>query len=68
MGTKEKESFIKNNKEIAKCPTLMSPYFCKDFRIHPFSSEICFAVVLTKKNDEGNKFMVSFMSYGIQGK
>jgi hypothetical protein len=48
-GPKEKESFIKIREEIAKAPTLMSPYFCKDFILYTFSSDIAFATVLTQE-------------------
>jgi len=49
--------------EIAKAPTLTSPYFCKDFILYTFSLNIAFAPILTQKNDEGNEFPIAFMSF-----
>jgi hypothetical protein len=35
--------------------------------MYTFSSSITFVEVLTQKNDEGNRFPISFMSSELQG-
>jgi hypothetical protein len=46
---------------------LLSPYFSRGFILYTFSSDIAFAVVLTQKNQEGDEFLIAFMSSGLQG-
>jgi hypothetical protein len=66
-GSKEKEAFDKIKEDIEKAPTLLSPYFDRDFILYTFSSDIAFVVVLTQKNSEGDEFPMDFMSSGLQG-
>jgi hypothetical protein len=61
-GPKEKESFIKIKEEIAQAPTLMSLYFAKtSYSIPLLLTFICSCP--HTKNDEGNEFPISFMSF-----
>jgi hypothetical protein len=66
-GSKEKEAFDIIKGDILQAPALLSPYFDRDFILYTFSSNIAFVVVLTQKNLEGDKFLVAFMSSGLQG-
>jgi hypothetical protein len=45
----------------------MIPYFSKDFILYTFTYDIAFETVLTQKNNEGNEFLITFMSPGLQG-
>ena len=65
--TKErKEAFENINEAIAKAPTLWSLKFDKELILYTFSSDHSIVAVLTQKNEEGEEFMVSFMSIGLQ--
>jgi hypothetical protein len=64
---KERESFANIKEAIIQAPSLMSPYFKKDFILYTFASDVSYAVVLTQKNVEGSKIPISFMSSGLQG-
>jgi hypothetical protein len=66
-GSKQKEYFDKIKVEIVQDPTLLSPYFSREFILYTFASDIAFAVVLTQKNHEGDEFPMDFMSSGLQG-
>ena len=66
--TKERREAFENIKEtIAKAPTLRSPNFDNEFMIYTFASDHSIVVVLTQKNEEGEEFLVSCMSTGLQG-
>ena len=66
--TKErKEAFEKIKEAIAKAPTLQSPNFNNEFILYTFAYDHSIAAMLTQKNEDGEKFLVSFMSIGLQG-
>ena len=66
--TKErKEAFEKIKESIEEAPTLQSPKFYNEFILYTFDSDLSIADVLTKKNEEGEEFPVSFMSTSLQG-
>lgn len=46
---------------------MRSPNFDNEFILYTFSSDHSIVVVLTQKNEEGEEFLVSFMSTGLQG-
>jgi hypothetical protein len=48
-------------------PSLRSPDFSKYFLLYTFASDHSLATVLTQKYDQGDKFLVAFMSTGLQG-
>ena len=61
--TKERrEPFDKIKEAIEEAPTLRIPNFDNQFILYTFSSDHSIADVLTQKNEEGEKFPVSFMS------
>jgi hypothetical protein len=62
-----KEAFDKIKEAIVEAPTLQSPNFDSEFILYTFASDHSIVVVLTKKNEDGEEFQVSFMSTGIQG-
>ena len=64
--TERREAFDKIKEAIAKAPTLRSPNFDNEFISCTFASDHWIAVVLTQKNEEGEKFTVSFMSTDLQ--
>lgn len=66
--TKErKEAFDRIKEAIAEAPTLRSPNFDKEFILSTFASDHLIVVVLTQKSEDGEEFLVSFMSTGLQG-
>ena len=66
MWKKEKrEAFDKIKESIAEEPTLRSPNFENEFLLYTFASNHLIVVVLTQKNEEGEKFPASFMSTGL---
>ena len=66
--TKErKEAFEKIKEAIAEVPTLRSPNFDNEFILYTFSSNHSIASMLTQKNEDGEEFLVSFMSMELQG-
>ena len=61
--TKErKEAFEKIKEAIAEAPTLRSPKFDNEFILYTFAYDHSIVVVLTQKNEDGEEFLVSFMS------
>ena len=67
-STKErKEAFEKIKEAIVEAPTLRSLNFDNEFILYALDSDQSIVVVLTQKNDEGEEFLVSFMSTGLQG-
>ena len=62
-----KEAFEKIKEAITKAPTLRSPNFDNDFILYIFSFDHSIVAVLTQKNEDGEEFLVSFMSTGLQG-
>ena len=46
---------------------MWSPNFDNEFILYTFASDHSIVVVLTQKNEEGEEFLVSFMSTGLQG-
>ena len=60
------EAFVKIKEAIVEAPTLRSPNFYSEFILYTFSSDHSIVVVLTQKNEEGEEFLVSFMSTGLQ--
>jgi hypothetical protein len=65
--TKERgEAFDRFKEAIAKVPTLRILNFDNEFILYTFYSDH-FVVVLTQKNKEGEEFLISFMSTGLQG-
>ena len=61
--TKEgKEAFDKIKEFVEKTSTLRIPNFDKEFILYMFSFDHLIAVVLTQKNEDGEEFLVSFMS------
>ena len=66
--TKErKEAFEKIKEAIAESPTLQSPNFDNEFILYTFASDHSIVGVLTRKNEYGEEFPVSFMSTVLQG-
>ena len=66
--TRKRRDEFENIKEaIAEAPTLRSPNFVNEFILYTFSSDHSIATVITQKNEEGEEFLVSFMSIGLQG-
>ena len=63
----EKNAFGKIKKSIAHAPSLKSPNFEKDFILYTFASDDSLAAVLTKKEDGGDEYPISFMSTGLEG-
>ena len=63
----EKNAFSKIKTVVAHAPSLKSPDFDKDFILYTFSSNDSLAAVLTRKEDGGDEFPISFMSTGLQG-
>ena len=62
-----KEAFDKIKEAIAEAPTLRSPKFDNEFILYMFSSDHSIVAALTQKNEDGEEFLVSFMSIGLQG-
>ena len=46
---------------------MQSPNFESEFILYTFASDHSIVVVLTQKNEEGEEFLVYFMSRGLQG-
>ena len=66
--TKERrEAFEKIKESIVEDPTLRSLNFDNGFILYTFPFDHSIVVVLTKKNEEGEEFSVSFMRKGLQG-
>jgi hypothetical protein len=63
----EKEAFENIKIAIANVPSLRSPDFSKDFLLYTFASEHSLATSLMQKDEQGDKYHVSFMSTGLQG-
>ena len=66
-GQIEKESFQKILEAISEAPSLLSPYFNKDFILYTFASDISYAAVLTQLNQQNNEVPISFMSSNFKG-
>ena len=66
-GQTEKESFQKILEAISEAPSLLSPYFNKDFILYTFASDISYATVLTQLNQQNNEVPISFMSSNFKG-
>ncbi|KAH9297527.1 hypothetical protein KI387_029209, partial [Taxus chinensis] len=47
-----KTTFEEIKKAIAKAPTLVSPYFKKEFIMYCYASEHTLSAILVQKNDE----------------
>ena len=62
-----KEAFDKIKESIVEAPTLRSLNFDNEFILYTFASIHSIVVALTQKNEEGEEFLVSFMSTGLQG-
>jgi hypothetical protein len=62
-----REAFKKIKEAIEKAPTLRSPNFDNEFILYTFSSDHSVVAMLTQKNEDREKFPVSFMSLGLQG-
>ena len=66
--TKERrEAFEKIKETIEEAPTLWISNFDNEFILNTFAFDHSIAVVLTQKNEEGEEFLVSFMSTCLQG-
>ena len=66
--TKERKEAFENIKEsIVEAPTLRSLNFDNEFILYTFAFDHSIVDVLTQKNEEGEEFLVSFMSKGLQG-
>ena len=66
--TKERrEAFEKIKESIEEAPTLQCPNLDNEFILYAFAFNHSIATVLTQKNEEGEEFLVSFMSIGLQG-
>ena len=64
--TKERrEAFDKIKEAIVEDPTLWSLNFDNEFILYIFSSDHSIVAMLTQKNEEGEEFLVSFMSTGL---
>ena len=62
-----REAFDKIKEAIVEAPTLRSLNFDNEFILYTFASDHSIVDVLTQKNEEGEEFLVSFMSTGLQG-
>ena len=62
-----KEAFDNIKEAIAETPILRSPNFDNEFILCTFASDHSIVVVLTQKNEDGEEFLVSFMSTRLQG-
>ena len=49
-GNTEKESFNRILESILEAPSLLSPYFTKEFILYTFASDVSYAAVLTQRN------------------
>jgi hypothetical protein len=63
----QKNAFSDIKTAISQAPVLRSPDFNKDFFLYTFASYQLLATVLTKKDDDNNEALVSFMSTNLQG-
>ena len=64
--TKERnEAFDIIKEAIVEAPTLRSPNFDKEFILYTFASDHLIVVVVTQKSEDGEEFLVSFMSMGL---
>ena len=66
-SNEQQEAFIKIHKSIAEAPSLMPPYFSKDFILYTFATDFSYAAFLTQKNHEDTEILISFMSSTIKG-
>ena len=62
-----REAFEKIKQAIVEAPTLWSPNFDNEFILYTVAYDHSIVVVLTQHNEEGEEFIVSFMSTGLQG-
>ena len=62
-----KEAFEKIKEEIVEAPTLRILDNDKEFILYTFASNHSITVMLTHKDDVGEKFPISFMRMGLQG-
>jgi len=58
----KRSSFEAIKQAIIKAPTLISPYYTKEFCIFSFASSDTLEAVLLQKNDEGIEHLVAFFS------
>ena len=63
----EKVSFKDINTKISRAPFLRSPNFKKNFIVYTFPLNNSLATVLTQKGELGDKYLISFMSIGLEG-
>ena len=66
-GNNEKESFKRIIEAIFEAPSLVSPDFNKNFKLHTFASDISYVVVLTQRNQQNHEVPISFMSSNFKG-
>ena len=62
-----KEGFLKIKEAITEALTLRRLNFEKEFIIYTFASNTSYAMILTQKIDKADEFLVSFMSFNLQG-
>jgi hypothetical protein len=62
-----KDDFNNIKISISQAPVLRSLDFNRDFFLYTFTSEYSLVAILTQKDDENNKALVSFMSTNLQG-
>ena len=62
-----KKAFWQIKEAIAEAPALVSPDFGKEFFLYTFSSDVSYVVILTQKNNNGNKVSIFYMSSNLQG-
>ena len=63
----QKYAFKNIKKAIMEAPTLMPPYFSKDFILYTFATDVSYASMLTHKNDEDVEIPMYFMRYTFKG-
>jgi hypothetical protein len=63
----EKEAFENIKLIVATAPSLRSPDFTKYFLLYMFTSDHSLAIMLTQIDEQGDKYLVAFMSTRLQG-
>jgi hypothetical protein len=51
----------------SRCPISVNRYFTKDVFLYTFVPDHSLVAVLTQKHEQGNKYLVAFMSTRLQG-
>ena len=63
----EKDAFKYIKTSTSHAPSLLIPYFEKDFIVYTFASYNSLAAVLTQKGELGDEYPIEFMSTRLQG-